>query len=173
VIRLVLDTNAWLDWLLFDDPDIAPLKAAVAQGRADIFMDEAGAAELARVLAYPFQNRKLDEAAQAALLAQCGRIATKGKGEREKGKGANPHSPNHDSRLTNHAVPAGGNPLPVCSDPDDQKFLELALNCGAAFLVTRDRALLELVRHKGRPLPYRIVTPAQLAAALRSDEVTQ
>ena len=59
------------------------------------------------------------------------------------------------------------NLLPKCGDPDDQKFLELALACGAAFLVTRDAALLELDRHKARPLPYRIVTPAQLAVALK------
>ncbi len=151
-MRLVLDTNVWLDWLLFGDPDVAPLKAAVAQGRAEIFMDGAGESELARVLAYPFQNRTLDAAAQAGLLAQCRHIARKSEGESRK---------------------AEVNLLPKCEDPDDQKFLELALTCGAAFLVTRDRALLGLARHKARPLPYRIVTPAQLAAALRSDEVTQ
>ncbi|HET9404954.1 MAG TPA: putative toxin-antitoxin system toxin component, PIN family [Burkholderiales bacterium] len=150
MIRLVLDTNVWLDWLLFGDPDVAPLKAAVAQGGAEIFMDEAGEAELARVLAYPFQNRTLDAAAQAELIALCGRIARKA----EVG-----------SRKANESW------LPKCEDADDQKFLELALTCGAAFLVTRDRALLGLARHKPRPLPYRIVTPAQLAAAFRSDEV--
>ena len=25
--RLILDTNVWLDWLLFDDPSVAALKA--------------------------------------------------------------------------------------------------------------------------------------------------
>ena len=86
MLRLVLDTNIWLDWLMFDDPAVAPVKAAVAAGRAEIVMD--------------------------------------------------------------------------------QKFLELALACCAAFLVTRDGALLELARHKARPLPFRIVTPQQLAAVL-------
>ena len=27
-MRLVLDTNVWLDWLIFDDPAIAPLRTA-------------------------------------------------------------------------------------------------------------------------------------------------
>ena len=39
-MRLVLDTNVWLDWLAFDDPGVAPLKAAVAEGRAEIYIDE-------------------------------------------------------------------------------------------------------------------------------------
>ena len=68
----------------------------------------------------------------------------------------------------------GGNPqasaardnLPVCRDPDDQKFLALAFACRADFLVTKDRMLLELARRKIRRAPFGIVTPAQLNAAL-------
>ena len=146
-IRLVLDTNVWLDWLLFEDPDVAPVKAAVAAGRAEIVIDDAVEAELVRVLAYPFGIKTLDEDAQAAHLAQCRRIARKSEGESRK---------------------VEVNLLPKCDDPDDQKFLELALACGAAFLVTRDGALLELDKHKVWPLPYRIVTPAQLVAEIKT-----
>ena len=46
-------------------------------------------------------------------------------------------------------------------DPDDQKFLELADECAADFLVTKDRALLDLGRRKSRPLSFRIVTPKE------------
>ena len=49
--------------------------------------------------------------------------------------------------------------LPVCEDPDDQKFLELAWYAGADWLLTRDLALLNLtarVRKLGR---LRILTP--------------
>lgn len=145
MLRLVLDTNIWLDWLMFDDPAVAPLKTAVAAGRAEIVMDEAVEAELVRVLAYPFGTRTLDEGAQAGLISQCRRIARRDEGGMMRDEGS---------------------VLPACSDPDDQKFLELALACGAAFLVTRDGALLELARHKARPLPFRIVTPQQLAAVL-------
>jgi len=37
-VRLVLDTNVWLDWLVFDDPSIATVKAAVATKRAEVFI---------------------------------------------------------------------------------------------------------------------------------------
>ena len=147
MLRLVLDTNVWLDWLMFDDPDIAPAKAAVAEGRAEIVIDEAVETELARVLGYSFGIRTLDPAKQAELIAQCRRIAQKEEGGSRKA----------DETL-----------LPKCNDPDDQKFLELALACSAAFLVTRDQALLELAQHKLRPLPYRIVTPRQLAHELNA-----
>jgi predicted nucleic acid-binding protein len=40
-LRLVLDTNIWLDWLVFDDAGIAPLKAAAAAARTEIFIDDA------------------------------------------------------------------------------------------------------------------------------------
>ena len=146
MLRLVLDTNVWLDWLVFDDPAIAPVKAAVAEGRAAVFMDEAVEAELVRALAYPFGVKSLDAQAQADAVAQCSRIA------RKEAAGA------RKPEIL----------LPKCSDPDDQKFLELALACSAAFLLTRDEALLELARNQSRPLPYRIVTPRKLAAELES-----
>jgi len=157
MIRLVLDTNVWLDWLLFDDPAVAPIRKAVAEGKAEVVMDEATESELARVLAYTFNNKTLDAATQAELLEQCRSFAVTGGSRLADGV---------DPRPTIHAVPPEGL-LPKCEDPDDQKFLELALTCGAAFLVTRDGALLDLAEHKVRPLPYRIVTPRQFAAALK------
>jgi predicted nucleic acid-binding protein len=44
--------------------------------------------------------------------------------------------------------------LPLCADPDDQKFLELAARCGADCLVTGDRELLKLARR----VPFAILT---------------
>ena len=134
--RLVLDTNVWLDWLVFDEPSIAPLKAAVADGRAEILMDPSCEAELARVLAYDLGRHSLEPSAQAACLSECRRIA----------------------RQLENGTPADFARLPRCADPADQIFLEAALAARADFLVTRDRALLELGR-RGRSLPFRIVTP--------------
>jgi putative PIN family toxin of toxin-antitoxin system len=142
--RLVLDTHVWLDWLVFQDPGVAPLRAAVEAGRAEVFLDERCGEELARVLAYPIGRKALDAAAQAACLERCARIARK---------------PEDDTR---RAQP----PLPACRDPDDQKFLELARACAADFLVTKDRALLELARGRRRTLAFRIVTPVALAREL-------
>jgi uncharacterized protein len=147
-IRLVLDTNVWLDWLLFDEPSVKPIKSAVAAGRAEIVIDAEGEAELVRVLAYPFGARTLDETRQAELIAQCRSIALKSEVGRRKSEAVL---------------------LPRCGDADDQKFLELALSCGAAFLVTRDNDLLDLPRGRVRQLPFRVVTPQALALALREE----
>jgi uncharacterized protein len=138
VLRLVLDTNVWLDWLVFDDPGIGRIAAAVAAGEAEIVVDAAGETELARVLGYPFKDRTLSVQRQIECLARCRSLA----------------------RGAENAGAETAHRLPKCSDPDDQKFLELALACGAAFLVTKDRALLDLAGRKG--LPFRIVEPARL-----------
>jgi len=144
-LRLVLDTNVWLDWLVFEDPDVAPVKDAVAAGRAEIVVDEAVAAELARVLAYPFGARTLSPEAQSKCKAECDRIA---------------------ARFAGAGARAENTRLPVCEDPDDQKFLDLAAACGARYLVTRDRDLLELAQHRDPVPPFRIVTPRELRALL-------
>ena len=80
MLRIVLDTNIWLDWLLFDDPAVAPIKKAVAGGKAEVVMDEATEGELARVLAYTFNNKTIAPDKQAALLEQCRRIARRDEG---------------------------------------------------------------------------------------------
>lgn len=146
-MRLVLDTNIWLDWLVFDDAGIAPLRDAVTRGAAQVFVSPACEAELERVLAYPLQRVKLDPTRQAAAKARCRALATH-----------HPHA---------QAVPAVI-PLPRCADPDDQMFLELARDVRADALITRDRALLALAYHHPRRLPFRILTPAQFAGTAMS-----
>lgn len=135
MIRLVLDTNVWLDWLVFDEPAIAPLRAAHDAQRIEIVMDVACEAELVRVLAYDLGRHSIDAAAQAGCIARCRGIVT--------------------------GVQAGlAEGLPQCRDPDDQKFLALAYAARADFLVTKDQALLELAR---RVAQFRIVAPADCA----------
>lgn len=131
----------WLDWLVFDDPAIVPLKAAVAEKRAELFIDAACEAELERALGYDFGSKfTLDARAQGACLAECRRVAKR-----------------IESVLT-EAERAG---LPRCRDRDDQKFLEAALAARADVLVTKDRALLDLAR---RTALFGIVTPEGSAA---------
>ena len=151
-LRLVLDTNVWLDWLVFDDAGVAPLKAAVALERAEIFIDAACESELASVLAYRLRKKVLTVSTQAACMAECRRVAR-----------------SVDSAAAQPGRTAASSPahaLPVCRDAEDQKFLELALACGADFLVTKDLELLRLARRKIRRAPFRIATPTQLNAAL-------
>ena len=138
--RLVLDTNVWLDVLVFNDRRVAELCAAIAGGRAVAFTDQACAGELWRVLAYPLGRFTLDAAAREHAWARFLALA----------------------RPWSDPAPASARPrLPRCTDPDDQGFLELSLACGADALVTRDRALLRL----GNPrhaLPFVIVGPGAL-----------
>ena len=133
--RIVLDTNIWLDWLVFDDPGMSYLILAVKENRANIFIDAACEAELQRVLAYDLAKHTLAAAAQAACLAECRRIA---------------------QRIDSAAPEAERKLLPRCADPDDQKFLELALAARADVLITKDHKLLELAR---RTKAFRILVP--------------
>ena len=133
-IRLVLDTNVWLDWLVFGDPSVAPIKAAVAAGRAEVFIDANCEEELARALGYDLGKRSIDI---PACLAECRRVAR------------------WIAKAAPEAERAG---LPACRDRDDQKFMEAALAAEADFLVTRDRRLLDLARRSTR---FRIVPPEE------------
>jgi len=133
--RIVLDTNIWLDWLVFHDPGMSFLKREVEEKRIEIFIDAACEAELERVLAYDLARHTLDAGAQAACLAECRRIARR----------IEAAAPEAERRL-----------LPRCLDPDDQKFLELALAARADVLVTKDHKLLELAR---RTKAFRILNP--------------
>ncbi|HKB82096.1 MAG TPA: putative toxin-antitoxin system toxin component, PIN family [Burkholderiales bacterium] len=139
-MQLVLDTNVWIDWLVFNDPSIAPLKAARQHGRINIVVNAACLEELHAVLAYPEFN--LDDARKKDHLAEIDRLAIR-------------HG---------HHRPAGPIALPRCSDPDDQKFLMLALDAAADWLLTRDKALLKLNRHL-KSAGLRVGSPAQWSAA--------
>lgn len=144
-LRLVLDTNVWLDWLVFDDRGIAAVRSAVETEGAEIFATVDCERELARVLTYPMRKTPLDADVQAEHLARFRSLASM-----------------HD-----HAPAGDAAALPRCADADDQKFLELARDCRADFLITRDRDLLVFARRKHQPLPFRIVTPLQFAAVCR------
>jgi putative toxin-antitoxin system toxin component, PIN family len=49
--------------------------------------------------------------------------------------------------------------LPVCQDMDDQKFLELAFDSNAHFLLTKDKALLKLSAKIRKSSFFRIMKP--------------
>ena len=138
-MRLVLDTNIWLDWLVFDDAAIRPLKLAFDAGRLQIAIDSPCLEELRRVLAYP--EFGLDAAQQGSLLAQV--------------------------RSTTLSIDSTSiAPLPVCSDPDDQKFLELARDARADWLISKDKALRRLGTTRLLAAGFRVGTPQQWVAAV-------
>ncbi|MEO8717029.1 MAG: putative toxin-antitoxin system toxin component, PIN family [Burkholderiales bacterium] len=133
-LRAVLDTQVWLDWLVFDDPSVGPLREAQAAGRLEIVIDEACEAELVRVLAYDLGKYSLDAGERTRCIARARGVARK-------------------------VAPAAAQGLPQCRDPDDQKFLELAAAAGAQVLVSKDQALLALA---SRVRAFRIVAPNDL-----------
>ena len=140
--RLVLDTNIWLDWLVFEDTGIAHLRQLQEAGHVEILVDAACEAEFAEVITRKFQKKILDAQAQAAAIGQLRRLS---------------------KRVEMTLSTPERARLPQCRDPDDQKFLELAFAAGADILVTKDRALLDLSRRKkkqvGRTVSFRILTP--------------
>jgi uncharacterized protein len=134
----VLDTNVVLDLLHFDDATARPLRHALEAGRLHCGVTDATLDEWRRVLGYP--DFSLDPARQAALVARYRELST----VIEMGEAV-----------------AG---LPRCSDPDDQKFIELAAAARAEALVSKDRAVLKL-RRRCAPL-FRVMTPAEAAVWL-------
>ena len=138
LLRLVLDTNVWLDWLVFDDPSIVRIRNVVGTGRAEACIDAVCEEELVRVLARGFAKRTLDAKEQAECLAICRKFA---------------------KRIEAPAPEGARAVLPRCGDPDDQKFLEAALAADAQFLITKDRKLLALSRKRG--IQFRIVRPEE------------
>lgn len=132
--RIVLDTNAWLDLLVFADPRIGTLASALRQGGVVAVTDSACREEWRRVLDYPVlalptvrQHALMDAYDVHAVLVEAS------------------------------ASPDGV--LPRCSDPDDQKFLELAHASGARWLLSRDKALLKLNRRTRRDGLFEILVP--------------
>ena len=107
-----------------------------------ILIDAPCEAELVEVMTRKFARKTLDAQAQAAALAHCRRLTTR-----------------VDAQLS---MPERAR-LPLCRDPDDQKFLELAFAAGADILITKDKALLDLYRRKkkqvGRTVSFKILTP--------------
>jgi predicted nucleic acid-binding protein len=117
---VVLDTNAVLDWLLFQDRRMPALREALDGGQLrwlatcrmrDEFCVALSGAALARW-----------QPDEAALLAR------------------------FDQRVCLWPDPPPAPRNLRCGDPDDQVFVDLALACGARWLVSHDRAVLRLRR---------------------------
>lgn len=142
-ITVVFDTNVLLSLYVFADTRYAPLRAKIESGVWQAVTDESCIAEFTRVLNYPMF--KLNAAAQDRALAEYIRCVRK-------------IELSEPSKLLVA--------LPRCTDADDQKFLELARDSKAKWLITSDRALLKLSRRLKQSGMFMIITPeAALAAA--------
>ncbi|QTQ37114.1 Putative toxin-antitoxin system toxin component, PIN family [Aromatoleum petrolei] len=140
----MLDTNTVMALWAFEDPRLASLRALIEGGAPRLLVNPLTLEELRRVLAY--RQFAIAPERQAAILAAYADRSTV-------------HPPREED--------ADAHALPACRDADDQKFLELARDSGATHLVSRDKLLLKLNRHRlVRPL-FAILTPEALQDALR------
>lgn len=135
--RCVIDSNVWIDILVFDDQDSRAIRDALLDGVLDAIISLPCRAELEHVLAYPqFAARTVDIAQALAWVDR------------------------HTRRLDGPADGAAPRALPQCRDPDDQKFLELARDGAAHWLISKDKALLRLKPRIARDFGFQIVTAA-------------
>ncbi len=116
---LVLDTNIVLDVFVFADEAARPVRPALVEGRWQWVATSAMREELARVLAYPQIVPRL-----AFYGLEAGDVL---------------------AAFDRHAAVVDAPPkAPVtCSDPDDQKFIDLAV-ARQAVLLSKDRAVLSM-----------------------------
>ena len=135
--RAVIDTNVLLDFWVFDDAASRSLRAAVESGQVNALRSGDSVDEFTEVI----MREKFELATEArfGILRDWDRLATP------------------IERV--FAAPF------ACSDPDDQKFLDLAYTARADWLVTRDNALLTLARRARRD-GLKILLPAAACAEL-------
>lgn len=116
---VVIDTNIILDIFVFADAAAQPVRQALQAGELDWIATRPMRDELARVLAYPqiVPRLRFYQLSADDVLASFDRHA----------------------RLLEVAVKARLN----CSDPDDQKFIDLAV-AGQTLLLSKDRHVLSM-----------------------------
>jgi uncharacterized protein len=136
---LVLDTNVVFDWLVFENPAVAPIVSALEAGTLSWVATQAMQDEMAHVLQRGLTSRPVLDPGAWQLAWQ-----------------------RHALMVEPPVLPLHA---PRCSDPDDQKFIDLAIGVRATWLLTRDRALLKLAR-RARAYGVAVLTPERWSLAL-------
>jgi putative PIN family toxin of toxin-antitoxin system len=124
-MRLVLDTNIVLDLLVFDDAAVRPVSEGLHAGRLHWIATAAMREELARVLAYPkLAVRVAFHRGAAQRVLQ-----------------------DFDRHVQLVEVPPKA--CFTCGDPDDQKFIDLAV-AHRCTLLSKDREVLRMKNRLAR-----------------------
>jgi putative PIN family toxin of toxin-antitoxin system len=131
--RIVLDTNVCLDLFVFKDPRWSALLHAIESGAVEAITRADCREEYLVVLHY--KHLPLDDDSRPLSAAR------------------------FDQLIKVVAPPASGVRLPVCTDRDDQKFLELARDASADILITKDKALLKLARRLAKAGMFKVMVP--------------
>lgn len=133
---IVLDTNVCLDLFVFHDPRWSDLLTVIREKQVHVVTSESCRTEWQIVLTYP--HLPLNEETRATSSAEFDALIA-----------VIPHIEPDESTVR----------LPVCADPDDQKFLELARDAKATTLISKDKALLKLARRTAKLGLFKIVSP--------------
>lgn len=133
-LRIVFDTNVLLSLYVFADSRFAPLRHRLDSGAWRAFSSVDCLAEFRRVLNYPHFGLAA-EVQETVFAAYAGCVSLPS------------------------AAPTPAVTLPRCTDRDDQKFLEAARDSAADWLLTCDKALLQLARRERLAGLFRILTP--------------
>jgi putative PIN family toxin of toxin-antitoxin system len=135
--RIVIDTNVCLDLFVFRDPRWVRLMAALQSGEVEAVTRADCRLEWQMVLHY--SHLPVTDGSRSAFNAEFDALIT---------------------CLTSEALTARTDiRLPICTDRDDQKFLELALGAHASTLITKDKALLKLARKTAKAGLFAIIPP--------------
>jgi putative PIN family toxin of toxin-antitoxin system len=121
--RLILDTNVVLNGLLF--PGSTPGRALVKAQADDVLASDATLLELVEVMSRSRFDRYVERGVRQQLVAEFVNICI--------------------------AVEIAS-PIRACRDPQDDKFLEIAVNGRADAIVTGDQDLLVLNPFQGIPI---------------------
>ena len=126
----VLDTNIVLDVFLFADPAAQPLREALAQAHIRWISTAPMREELARVLGYPQIAKRMD------FYPRCAEDLLR------------------DFDAYSHHVEVAPRAPLRCKDPDDQRFIDLAL-AHKAGLLSKDHAVLCMAKRlRALGVPY-------------------
>lgn len=130
---IILDTNVCLDLFVFHDPRWTRLLAALEEGTVRA-VTRADCRDEYRIVLH-YAHLPLDDKTRPLAAAR------------------------FDALITVIDPPVSGVRLPVCTDRDDQKFLELARDAAVDTLITKDKALLKLARKTEKAGMFKIMLP--------------
>lgn len=148
-MRAVLDTNVWLDWLVFEDAGVAPLRAAVARGSLELVASARLRDELADVLSRPSLHERVRAARARRALAD---------------SAPTPARAIERFDMLVRLIETCERCTLHCADSDDQPFLDVAVAAGAHWLLSKDRHLLALARRARARFGLAILPPSRFVA---------
>ncbi len=153
-LRWVVDTNVVIDWLMFNDPYMNPMRERVADGRLVVLTHPPALDELKRVLAY--RQLKLSTNRQQEIFEKYCRhtsVVTLPPG----------------ASLKNLLMPGG---FPRCRDRDDEHFIALGYHHKVDALVSRDNAVFGL-QSRAKLFGLNILNVQQAIGSLIMSEQTE